>query len=376
MRMFKKPKVRNSVWSQLKGVYDGATILSKTGTAVGVLLLLSYCASNDTFPRGVGIGDVLSFILISACFGLICGIFGGLIIHSGAILVGGILNISAIQKKWPKHLKIPKAVDWWVALPMFIFSLLFELLFISLSVSTWYYAIFSLIGIQFIAIALYLICSLPFSGMTSASNIDTFGLDKSIFNSMLLVFMFLVALNISTTLKNTVLNMTMRLANVRQDVGTIEIYLDSRVAKDLQLDTLDQDLNLAIKNKSMVKISGIVLFGKIGSYTTIQATQLPKEYQIPISEVDLESLALAKTDPTPLKKILVKKTYVDKSASGVTYFKPTDKVLMDKGLVEIGNISLVQTSNDLLLIRDEPNKIVVEIPNEKIIVTKKVQPQS
>lgn len=376
MRVYKKPIAQNSVWSQLKGAYDGALILSKIGTAAGVLLLLIYCASNDTYPRGVGLGDVLSFVLVSSCFGLICGIFGGLLIYSGGLLIGVLIKIPVIKRKWPKHLKVSSTTDWWLAVPMFIFAILFEGLFIALSASTLTQAILWLLCAQIFSMVLYLFCSLPLnSAALNNSKVEKFyGVDTRIFNSLLPVFMLLVAVNSSAILRNGILNMTMRLANIRQDDNSIEIYLDAQVAKDLQLNSATQGINLPPSSKSMVPVSGIVLFGKIGSYTTIRATPVAKDYEFPLAQVDPRSLALIKKSKGEnLQKLYLNKDYIQKKILQIAYKSPTDKRALEDGYVEIDNAAVVDLTEETLTVRAVPVDFVVEIPNDKIVVTKRLR---
>ena len=81
-------------------------------------------------------------------------------------------------------------------------------------------------------------------------------------------------------------------------------------------------------------------------------------------------------DPASQKKILVKKAYIDKRADGLAYQNSVEEGANEKGLVEIHDIHFLSICDGVLTFQPAPNYIVVEIPNEKIIVAKKVLPQS
>lgn len=387
MRVYKKPIAQISVWSQLKGVYDGALILSKIGTAAGVLLLLIYCASNDTYPRGVGLGDVLSFILISLCFWFLFGVVSGVLIRSGSVTATLLNKFTCISRHLPKHLDLPlspKHIDSAIFAPaIFLEAILLlpnEFTLTSIAIST---VIFFAINV--LATLFYIFCrgmTVRFCNADSETPKQYLGIDERVLISISLGSLVLCTILANPMLRAGLLDSTMRLANIRQESDAIEIFVDTRIAREIGLVAPEfetgKNHQSAPKEKgdidSKTKIAGGVIFGKIGSYTTIRATPVAKDYEFPLAQVDPRSLALIKKSKGEnLQKLYLNKDYIQKKILQIAYKSPTDKRALEDRYVEIDNAAVVDLTEETLTVRAVPVDFVVEIPNDKIVVTKRLR---
>jgi len=286
----------NNINLYLDSLSKVLNILFKLSMLVGGLCLLTYCVRIGYFPKDVGLGDGLIFLMLAACFGFIyifflSGLLGlGILFYplfcafqNIVLFVGRVIN-----KKTNKQVENKKIKFIRPHIDSFLFGII-GLVFIFILGQSDHRVVLNLV-LTSIMLALFVAIFLGLSERSKEYNkvftspiehkntiSEDNARDKIFETKKGQIVIFLTALLFPLILSGTLLEGAMKIAGIRKDMTVV--YLKPPFSK-LIPNRLHDTTAIDLKNHSKAFKHVLVLFGGLGKKTVISFKLGEKEQKL------------------------------------------------------------------------------------------------